>query len=122
MSLEEADKFFQKSIRRGEEFAIFLDPNDAIMAAKRMIDFMKNDIKIIIPFLENGAVNMVDMPVDKKAAKRYIENYGNENKEGMIYQRILDFSEKKGNGRGMWLETYKREDGSYDTIDILTWA
>lgn len=123
MSLKEADEFFQRNIRNEKAFAVFLDPSEAVMAAKRMIDFIEKDIEITVPFLKNGSINMVNTPVSKKSAKQYLENYSNENEDGeIIYQRILDFTEKKGNGRGMWLETYKRMDGSYDAIDILTWA
>ena len=123
MSLKEADEFFQRNIRMGKEFAIFFDQCDAIFAAKRMIDFLEKDIEITLPFLEGGEVNMTSVPISKKSAKQYIERYGNEDGNGeIVYQRILDFSEKKGKGRGMWLETYERKDGSYDAVDILTWV
>lgn len=121
MSLKEADQFFQETIKKGKEFAVFSEPNEAIDAAKQMIDLVGNNVKITIPFLENGTINEINAPISKEVAKQYISNYDGEDGGG-VYQRSIDFSKKETPGRSMWIETYKRIGGSYDAVDILSWG
>ena len=128
MGLDDADKFFGKCISEEKQFAIFLEPDDAISAAKTIIDLMDNDGEIWMSLTADGTFADEDKAVSKEEAKNYIDEYYS-NKDGKTtYRRALDFyknrtGETNAMARSMWLETYRRVDGDATTsIDVLEWG
>ena len=126
MSLDDADKFFKERAGKEKQFAIFLEPEEAINTAKKMIDLIGDDAGIQIPFKADGAINEDGIAVSKEEAKKYIDKYCDV-KAG-VYRRCLDFYEggrtdEEGIGRSLWIETYCRVgEGANNGIDLLEWG
>ena len=127
MSLDDADRFFKEMLGKETQFIVFLEPEEAINTAKKMIDLMGDNVGIWIPFNADGTVKKEDTAVSKEEAKKYINKYGDEG--GVkIYRRCLDFcggggTDKEGMDRSMWLETYCRVgEGANTGIDLLEWG
>lgn len=131
MSLDDADKFFKEMLGRETQFIVFLEPEEAIDTAKKIIELMGNDVGIWIPFNADGMVNEDDTAISKEEAKKYIEEYGDEG--GVkVYRRCLDFYEERDDEetierssieRSLWLETYCRIGEEANTgIDVLEWG
>jgi hypothetical protein len=100
--------------------AVFLESEEAVDTAKKMIDLAGDNVKILAPLNEDGTVNEDDATMSKEEAKGYVEKYDGE--VGGVCQRCLDLYEEGADGRSMWIETYKRVVGSYDAVDILSWG
>lgn len=130
MTLVDADRFFNEQIGKERQFAIFLEPDEAISTAKEMIDIMGDDVVIWIPINADGTVVKDGRAMSKEEAKKYIGKYYGEEDGVKVYQRCLDFcksrredEDEEGVGRSMWLETYSRVvEEVTNRIDLLEWG
>ena len=127
MSLDDADKFFNERIGKERQFAIFLEPGEAINTAKKMIDLIGDNVVIWTPLNDDGTVKKDGTVVSKEEAKKYIDKYYGVEDGEKIYQRCLDFCEsgridKEGIGRSIWIETYCRVGEEVtNRIDLFGW-
>jgi hypothetical protein len=126
MSLDEAYTFFRGTMGETTNITVFLDPKEAVDTAKKMIELAGGEVKITIPFDDDGEVNEDDVVVNEKEAKKYVEKYDGE-EVGGICQRYLDFysGEEGTMGKTLSVETYERVGGDYaeyDAVHVLMWG